>query len=428
MEELNVWIDCDHIDKVMMNLLSNAFKFTPDKGEIQIELTMGTEESTDGPLHHYVEVSVLDTGMGLNEKETKRIFDRFYRSRSVSSFIPGTGIGLHLCRVLIENHHGTISAENRIDKEGSRFTFRLPLEKNYLKKEEILEENPKHRIVLEQATEVNSVEMKEKKKHHNKTGYKILIIDDDKEILDYLKIELSANYKVVSCNNGKEGMQLALSQDPNLIISDIMMPEMDGYTFVKLLKSNANISHIPVILLSAKNALQDRMEGLDKGADAYLSKPFHMDELNTLIRNLIENRMRLIGKFSGQQDQEDKVEKVEMQSSDEALMERIMNVVNANISNSDFNIEQLAKEVGLSRTHLFRKLKELTGISASEFIRNIRFKQASLLLKEKRMNISQIAYAVGFSNQTHFSTSFKKFYGVSPSEYIQQVEKIGKVK
>jgi signal transduction histidine kinase/DNA-binding response OmpR family regulator len=422
MDELIAWIDRNSIDKVVINLLSNAFKYTQAGGEISLELSLGTDPHVDGPLHHYFQVCVADTGIGLNDNETSRIFERFYRSRNSLS-TSGTGIGLHLCQALVRTHRGTINAANRADRRGSLFTFRLPLGKAHLKPDEIVDSDSIHRLVLTDETEVQTVEnAPQTRLAHNKTGFKLLVIDDDEDIMEFLRTELSSEYKVITCGNGKEGLQLALSQNPALIISDVMMPEMDGYTFVKLLKNNANISHIPVILLSAKSELHDRVEGLGRGADAYLAKPFHIDELTTLVHNLITNRQRLIGKFSGQQDQTERVENVEMQSSDEALMDRIMKVVNANISNSDFNIEELASEVGLSRTHLHRKLKELTGISASEFIRNIRFKQAAMLLREKRMNISQIAYAVGFSNQTHFSTSFKKFYGISPSEYIEKSE------
>ena len=200
------------------------------------------------------------------------------------------------------------------------------------------------------------------------------------------------------------------------------MPEMDGIQLVKALKGNSLVSHIPVIMLSGKNKLQDRMLGLDTGADSYLPKPFYMSELKSLMANLINNRLIVKGKYSGQQEQAQQVKQVHFESSDELFMKRVMEIVNANISNSEFNITQMVDEVGMSRTQLHRKLKELTGFSAARFMQNIRMQQAMKLLKEKRVNVSQIAYSVGFSSQTHFSTTFKQYYGVSPTEYIRQLE------
>ena len=209
---------------------------------------------------------------------------------------------------------------------------------------------------------------------------------------------------------------------PDLIITDVVMPEMDGMQLVKALKGNSLVSHIPVIMLSGKNKLQDRMMGFDTGADSYLPKPFYISELKSVMANLINNRLIVKGKYSGQQEQAEKVTPVNFESSDELFMKRLMAIVNKNISNSDFNITQLVDEVGLSRTQLHRKLKELTGFSAARFLQNIRMQQAMKLLKEKRVNVSQIAYSVGFSSQTHFSTTFKQYYGVSPTEFIRQLE------
>ena len=251
---------------------------------------------------------------------------------------------------------------------------------------------------------------------------KVLLVDDDDSMLDYLSNSLKNSYKTITARNGKEGLKLAVSQIPDIIITDVVMPEMDGIQFVKALKGNSLVSHIPVIMLSGKNKLQDRMMGIDTGADSYLPKPFYMSELKSLMSNLINNRLIVKGKFSGQQEQAKQVEQVQFESSDELFMKRVMAIVNKNISNSEFNISQMVDEVGMSRTQLHRKLKELTGFSASRFMQNIRMQQAMKLLKEKRVNVSQIAYSVGFSSQTHFSTTFKQYYGVSPTEYIKQLE------
>ena len=199
-----------------------------------------------------------------------------------------------------------------------------------------------------------------------------------------------------------------------------MMPEMDGFTMLRMIKTNLNISHLPVIMLTSKADVGNRLEGLERGADAFLAKPFNMEELHMNIENLIHSRLHLKGKFSGAQQQTELLEQPEVKGNDEMLMERIMKVVNKNLSNSDFNVDMLTQEVGISRAQLHRKMKELTGISTSEFIRNIRLEQAARLLKEQKVNITQVAYVVGFSNLAHFSTVFRKHFGVSPSEYAER--------
>lgn len=417
-ENLNVWIDRNNFDKILMNLLSNAFKYTQEKGEISILLKTGTDDKVWGPLRNYFEISVVDSGIGLEESEKNKIFERFYQGHNQETFTSvGSGIGLHLTQKLVLLHQGTISASNRTDKKGSCFTVRIPMGKEHLKKEELAKREVKR--TLNRELFFPEVEDKEKSAKR-KTNYKVLIVDDDEEIREYLKQELKEVYKVITASNGVEGFIIAVSELPDLIISDVVMPEMDGFKLVAKLKGNTNVGHIPIILLTSKTEHEDRINALEKGADAYLTKPFNTEELLVTVNNLIIGRKKLKSKFSGVQDQEDKMKTIEFKSSDELLMERIMYHINENIEDSEFNVGILASQIGLSRVQLHRKLKELTGLSSGDFIRNIRLKQASNLLKNKKMNVSQVAYAVGFSNQTHFSTTFKKFYGVSPSEYILQ--------
>jgi DNA-binding response OmpR family regulator len=424
MAEQPVWIDRDSIDKVMMNLLSNAFKYTPDEGKIEMSVEVGTDDSEKGPLRNYVEISVSDTGIGLDKDDVNRIFDRFYRAdNEMTSVTMGMGIGLNYSQMLIGLHHGTIKAENRSDGQtGSVFSFRLPLGNSHINPDDIIDSEQQ---IARPQLERNRASMdydEPEDENRVKGSVKVLLVDDDDSMLDYLSDSLKHNYKIVTARNGKEGLKLAVSQMPDLIITDVVMPEMDGIQLVKALKGNSLVSHIPVIMLSGKNKLQDRMLGLDTGADSYLPKPFYMSELKSLMANLINNRLIVKGKFSGQQEQTEKVTAVQFESSDEQFMKRVMDIVNNNISNSEFNISLMVDEVGMSRTQLHRKLKELTGFSAAKFVQNIRMQQAMKLLKEKRVNVSQIAYSVGFSSQTHFSTTFKQFYGVSPTEYIRQLE------
>jgi YesN/AraC family two-component response regulator len=253
--------------------------------------------------------------------------------------------------------------------------------------------------------------------------HRVLIVDDDEEIGHYISTELSHRYKFTVCNNGKEGLKELLANNTyDLVISDVMMPEMDGFTLLRLIKTNLNLSHIPVIMLTSKADVGNRLEGLERGADAFLAKPFDMEELHLTIENLIQTRQRLKGKFTGAQQQTSKLEVPEVKGNDEQLMERIMKALNRNLSDSDFNVEMLTQEVGISRAQLHRKMKEMTGLSTSEFIRNIRLEQAARLLKEQKINVTQVAYTVGFSNLAHFSTIFRKHFGIAPSEYAMRIE------
>lgn len=426
-EELPAWIDPNNFDKVLVNLLSNAFKYTPDGGEIKISLREKVNELTVGDLQHFIEIEVIDSGSGIDANKLEKIFERFYQapSNGFNGSI-GFGIGLNLCRMIVKLHHGTINACNRQDAQGSRFIIHIPYGKDHLKKSEWVDAENKttSRVPSVLGLSQESEEETAKTRNH-KANYRIVIVDDDDEILRFLEAELSSQYKVYICRNGKEGLQTILKQQPDLIISDVVMPEMDGISLLKTIRNNPNVSHIPFILLTSKAEYKDRIEGLSKGADAYLGKPFVVEELRVHIKNLIETRLLLKGKFSGVRDQVGKIEIAENKSGDERLMERGMNVMNKFLDDSEFNVEMLAREVGLSRVQLHRKMKDITGVSTSVFIRNLRMKKAAALLQEGKLNISEIADAVGFDSQANFATVFKKFYGVSPSEYAASIRNKG---
>lgn len=422
-KELPVWIDRNNFDKVLMNLLVNAFKYTPDGGEITMTLATGEEKYARGGLFRYAEITIVDSGMGLDEKKLERIFERFYQASTNSH---GFGIGLNLTKMLVELHHGSISAANRADKQGSVFTVRIPLGKEHLKADELAEtaasvsEVPV-RLALKEDTcwEPNEDKIELVKKCGQ---CKVLVVDDDEEIREYLKQELGVFYKMVTACNGEEAYQIALQQKIDLIISDVVMPEMDGFELLKKAKTNVNISHIPIILLTSQAEYHNRIKGWNVGADAFVSKPFVVEELMVICENLISSRTKLKGRFGAGQEVEDKMKPIEVKANDEFFMERLMNAMNENISDSKFSVEDLAEAVGVSRVQLHRKLKNLTGDTTSDFIRNIRLKQAAKLLKEKKVNVSQIAYLVGFTSPTMFSIAFKKLYGCSPSEYAEREE------
>ena len=394
---VNAWIDRNKLDKAIANLLSNAFKYTPNGGEIIFRI-----EKQDKKVLLYV----IDSGKGLGKNDdAKTLFERFYQGKnSADMHLGGSGIGLNLCRSIVRLHGGDVTARNREDgTSGACFIIELPLGKEHLKNNQICLDN------------VGTG--KKQQRGAASRNSKILLVDDDIEICRYLKSELSDWYRFVICNNGKEALKQLLSGDFDLVVSDVVMPEMDGITLLRNIKGNANISHVPVIMLTSKSEISDRLEGIKLGADAYLAKPFSLEELHLTIDNLIDNVRRLKGKFSGALKQDDKVEKIEVKGNDEELMERIMKVVNENLSDSDFNVEKMCDEVGVSRTQLHRKLKEMTGVPTSEFLRNIRLNEAARLIREGKINITQVSYMVGFANNSHFSTAFKKYFGMSPTEY-----------
>lgn len=428
MPQLKVWVDMNNFDKILMNIFSNAFKYTPEQGEITVILSTGRDSTRRDPLKEYFEITVTDNGIGLDREKIERIFERFYQiDNDVTKSNFGTGIGLHLSRSLVELHHGIILAENREDAPGSRFIIRIPLGSAHLRTDELEDVEavitPHTVLVKPEKTDLEEAFEEEEDEESKKAGksknrMRILIVEDEEEILSYLKEELEGDYRIMTRKNGREAYDTILADTPDLVISDIMMPEMDGLSLCRKIKQNTNVNHVPVILLTAKSKPEDTMEGMATGADAYMVKPFNTELLKNTIANLIANRKLLKSKFSGAQQQEDKVQKLSMKSADEILMSKIMKVINENLSNPDLNVEMLAANVGLSRVHVHRKLKELTNLSARDFIKNIRLQQAAALLKEKKLTVSEVAYATGYTNLSHFSSSFKEVHGMSPKEYM----------
>lgn len=412
MPQLKVWIDLNNFDKVLMNILSNAFKYTPDGGEVQVSLSTGRDITRRDALRDYFEIVITDSGIGIDRNKIERIFERFYQiDNDVTKSNFGTGIGLHLSRSLVQLHHGIIFAENREDAPGSRFIIRIPLGSAHLRTDELETVDADtvmfHTVdkpVLAKLEEELMMEEEEPQTGTKaKTRLRILVVEDEIEIKAYLKSELSDEYKVETCNNGKEAYDLILRDTPDLVISDVMMPEMDGLALCRKIKQNTNVNHVPIILLTARSKPEDTLEGMETGADAYMVKPFNTELLKRTIANLIANRRLLRNKFSGAQQQEDKIEKITMKSGDEILMGKIMKVVNEHLDDPTLNVEMLASEVGLSRVHVHRKLKELTNLSTRDFIKNIRLQQAATLLaQDHKLTVSEIAYATGYTNLSHF--------------------------
>ncbi|MDE6742190.1 MAG: response regulator, partial [Muribaculaceae bacterium] len=410
-EEVKAYIDQDYFDKVIVNLMSNAIKFTPDGGAIDVVLRRTSAQ--DGQPIAILEVT--DTGNGIQQEDMERIFERFYQGDRKNN---GFGIGLNLSKMLVDMHHGKIRATNRNDTNGALFEVTIPLGRSHLKDEEInldhiRKDTPKYLASSESVISQNEPQDKKVNRTH-----RVLIADDDDEIREYLQQELGKSYKTVVASDGDEAFAIALEKHIDLVISDIMMPNTDGLSLLKQIRSNADLAHIPIILLTTSEDFNTRMSGWEKGADAYLTKPFHIEELRQLCSSLISGRIRLKGRYSHGERIEENIDKVEIKGNDEILLERIMKAVNENIGNSEFGVEQLAETVGLSRVHLHRKIKTLVGLAPRDFLKGVRLKRAAELLKKNTTTISQVGYTVGFSSPGQFSDSFKKYFGCSPSEYI----------
>lgn len=407
-DDLTVAIDPEYFDKILLNLLSNAIKYTPEGGKISIRLS---EE--DGK----AVIKVIDTGPGIPDSEKGKIFDRFYQAPNHA--VGGSGIGLHITQALILLHNGDITvADNVEDGNGTVFTVTIPVHQEMSNNETPDNDNKEHRRALDSPDFADPQIYGDDDKEARKKGRKLIyVVEDDEEIKAYLKQELGLAYNVETFSNGKEALDAVFKKRPDLVISDIMMPEMDGIELTSAIKKNVQLNTLPVMLLTAKTANADSIEGFEAGADAYVVKPFDMDVLKTRAAALIGTYTRLRNAFNGNQTQDKFAQKVEVVSNDDRLMERMLRVINEHISDYELTVEDIAEKVGISRVHLYRKLKEITNQSPRDFIRNYRLQRAAELLAENKLNVAQICDIVGFSNPGTFSTSFKKLYGMSPSEY-----------
>lgn len=404
-----IWIDHDKIDKVIFNILSNAFKYTPQKGQISLKADIEDNKLC---------IRVSDSGIGIPKEYQESIFERFYQiptEHNISKI--GTGIGLHLARRLAELHKGRLIVEQS-SSNGTVFLLQLLCDDSYLKPEEKLTwSNNMELATITQPSAADFIEKESEVSDNTKAHFSILIVEDDTDILNYLSEILGANYKISTATNGRIGLEKTIKEMPDCVISDIMMPEMNGIELCKKIKTNTQTCHIPVIMLTAKTSVEQRVEGLAVGADSYIPKPFNVEHLKTRINKLIELRQTMKDKFSGKL--EIKEEDVKVKSTDERLIERLEALVNKELANPALSVELLSSELGISRSQLQRKLKQLTNQNPSDFIKTTRLRNASFLLTQKGMSISETAYATGFSSLSHFSNSFREFYGMSPSKYVE---------
>lgn len=403
------YFDAEKLETIVANILSNAFKFTPEGGHIVVRVERQKNEKGK-----FCEITIQDSGIGIPEDELSHIFDRFYQiDDSQTRKHEGAGIGLALAKEMAELHHGTIEVESQ-PCQGSLFTVRLPLGRTHLKDDEISKEPIEETIFEPRAVETSGTDSQNQAQKKSKPL--VLLVEDNHDVRFYIRDLLSGSYNVREAQNGVQGLDMAIRKSPDLIISDVMMPEMDGFELCEKIKTDGRTSHIPIILLTARADESDKLSGLETGADDYIIKPFSAQELKIRVNNLIEQRKRLRETFSRKLDVDPS--EITVTSMDREFLNRAIKIVEEHMAHSSFSIEFLARRLGLSRMHLHRKIKALTDLTASQFVLLIRLKRAAQLLEERAGTVTEIAYQVGFENPSYFSACFRKQFGVRPSEYL----------
>jgi signal transduction histidine kinase/DNA-binding response OmpR family regulator len=400
--QLETLFDQDKLEKILFNLLSNAFKFTPENGAVSVRLDTRQHGETS-----FLEIKVEDTGIGIALDKQERIFERFFQDDLPTSMVnQGSGIGLSITREFVRIHGGTIRVESE-PGAGSCFTVLLPVtELKYARGGE----------ALEPARITTGLQKSEKPAlYHPQKKPVLLLVEDNEDFRFYLKDNLKLQYVIKEARNGKEGLETALTAMPDLIVSDIMMPEMNGIELCRKLKADSRTSHIPVVMLTARSADEQKIEGFAAGANDYVSKPFNFEILQSRIKNLIAQRDVLQKNVHRHIDV--KTADVQITSLDEKLIAKAVQIVEANIGEADFSVEKFSRELGMSRVHLYKKLLSLTGKSPIEFIRTIRLQRAAQLLEKSQLSVSEIAYQVGFNNPKYFSKYFKDEFNMLPSAY-----------
>ena len=420
--------DKGKVARIVFNLLSNALKYTPSGGDIYVSLRDVEATEASSPVENLLRIDVRDTGKGISLEETQKVFERFFQAKGAAS---GTGIGLALVKSFVDLHHGTVRVESEVGK-GADFIVLLPrlqeadgkvihnddesvdnsvnaLESNgkELISENVLQyidDGDKHRGKLQQVISEQT----------NKPT--LLIIDDNNDIRQYERTLLQDDFIVLEAANGQEGLDLAKKEVPDLVICDVMMPVMDGLEFTEQLKTHTATSHIPVIMLTAKNLEEHRAEGYEHGADSYITKPFHSKVLLARIDNLLKQRKLLKHVYQSSPSAEKEIEESHLDDRDKQFIKQLQAIIQKNLGNSDFGVEDIGKEIGLSRVQLYRKVKAMTGSSVVDLLRKARLAKAHRLLESRSMSISEVAYEVGFSAPSYFTKCFKDEYGILPGD------------
>ncbi len=400
-----VWFDRDKLEKIMSNILFNAFKFTESGGSVTLSLRTSDD-------HSELRIRLADTGAGISEEDLPHVFSPFYQvRRTMDDGQPGTGLGLAMVSELVKLHRGKLDLTSK-PGEGTVIEIALPVSREKLDFAEVVaaESEP---VVSKNANGKHSGTVK--MEPNTQAEECILIVEDNQELRQFIARVFHDQFRVITANDGQEGLKTAMDTMPDIIISDVMMPGMDGIELTRHIRENELTSHIPVLLLTAKSDQESRMDGLRTGADEYLAKPFSTDELRVRVGNLISLRKKMAARYRKEIVSGPPEERVP--SADDRFVANLRAAIEANMGNASYSVEQLAEEMCLSRTQLFRKVKALFDISPNELINDIRLQRAAVLIRSKADSLTQISYSVGFSEQSYFAKRFRKKYGVSPSEY-----------
>ena len=419
-ESMMGWIDTDKLDKIIYNLLSNAAKYGKVGGHVSIDAV--TNNTYD-----QVEIKVSDDGEGISPKHMKYLFKRFHDGDYRKHQTIGTGLGLSLTRDLVDLNHGTIDCKSEEGK-GTVFTVTLPINKEAFDPRQIDEQHkidfsiPKNTIV-----DINTIVPDVNAEPEDETeedGYKLLVVEDNLELLMLMKQLLKSTYRVYIARNGIEALKVINEKELDLIISDVMMPEMDGLELTQKVKADPNFNHLPIILLTAKTHEKDEQEALLYGADEYLRKPFRLGDLKLRIDNIIENRKRMQTEFSQMTEEEEQQTIEKIPGADDTFVKEAIELVHKHIDDESYDRDALASDMGSSASSLYNKLRSITGMHVSAFIRDVRMKEAKRLATENpQMRVSDLAYRVGFHDPRYFATCFKKHFGIQPKEFLESLQK-----
>lgn len=413
------WFDRDKLERIIFNVLSNAFKFTSEAGEIKLKISGTHSIISNGALTRCIQLVIEDNGIGISQEELPRIFEKFYQAKSSSKISgAGTGIGLSLTKALVELHQGSITAES-IPNEATIFSILLPVDGHAYQIDETLDIPPG--VVQTTLTEFDFVSPATSEPADNDDAtekHRILVVEDNVELRQYLVSELRREFSVVEARDGEEGLAIALEKNPDLIISDIMMPLKDGIELCDAIKSDLNTSHIPFILLTARATIEEQINGIKTGADLYVSKPFNIRYLIAHVHQIINSRQKLYARFS--QDVYLMPGKATTNALDQEFLQKALDYIVANLQDPQLSVDSVAALFNLSRMQAYRKIKALTGKSVVEFIKMVRMKQAIKLMDSHRLTLSEIAFEVGFNSASYFTRCFKEEYGKTPSEYLEQ--------
>ncbi len=415
--ETLIWFDANKIDKVLFNLLSNAFKFTDAGGLVELIIDVVKRDGRSKKSNHDLLISVSDTGKGIKTDMLDKVFDRFFQIEDGNNKNKGSGIGLAYVKSLVLLHRGQIKVESELSK-GTKFTVVIPASKKDYSAEEIVKRDS---VVIDHEDNMTidsdyDIDIKMIDSNGSSRNPVVLIVEDNMELLDFMKESLEEKYQIFTAQNGLEALEKLNHFTPELIISDVMMPGMDGFEFTKSIKSAIKTSHIPVILLTAKSGLENKFRGLRTGADYYIEKPFYPNILEQNIENILNTRRSLIERFKN--DAFVPMSEIAQSEGDKLFVEKLTAIVLSNISDPDMDVTFLIQKMGVSRSLLHLKLKGLVDSSTTEFIRSVRLKEAVKLISSGKCNISEAAYETGFSSPAYFTRRFKEHYGKSPRDYF----------